>query len=105
MDNLNYYLSTDQTKLHNKFSGWTGGNLAIRYVHFNTILYGSTIRVNVSANIEYSDEGFYTRSYADEKFREACDDYVNDNIQRLDDDEYDSIDDIEYYFSLSFSRM
>jgi hypothetical protein len=98
---LNYKLRCNITDLHNRFSGWDGGNLRLNSADFSTSISGSTLTVQVRADISYSDSGFYTRSYAQTHFEEACEEYVQDILDDLDDDDYSYV---SYRFSLSLSR-
>ena len=98
---LNYKLRCGITDLHNRFSGWDGGNLRLNSADFSTSISGSTLTVSVRADISYSDSGFYTRSYAQSHFEEACRDYVSDILDDFDDDDYSYV---SYRFNLSLSR-
>ena len=55
---LNYKLRCNITDLHNRFSGWDGGNLRLNSADFSTSISGSTLTVQVRADISYSDSGF-----------------------------------------------
>lgn len=98
---LNYRLRCNITDLHNRFSGWEGRNLSLDYADFRASISGSTLTVRVSANISYSDSGFYTRSYAQSHFEEACQAYVENILDEMDDDDYSYV---SYQFNLSLSR-
>ena len=99
--NLCYKLSTGISDLHNRFSGWDGGNLRLNSADFSASVSGSTLTVQVRADISYSDSGFYTRSYAQSHFEEACQEYVWDILDDLDEDGYSYV---SYRFNLTLSR-
>ena len=97
---LNYFLRIEDLTLRNKFCAWNN-DLNMKSVRFEDWVNGSTLHVKVYADLEYRDN--YTRDFVQEHFQNCCEEYIDEIIDRLDEDDCDSFDYVSYDYSLSLS--
>lgn len=98
---FDYRLRTEETTLNNNFCGWDS-NLRLKDVQFSEYISSSTLRVTVKARIEFYPP--YTRDFVLNRFKECCEEYIDEILEEFDYDE-DDFKYVEYDYSVSAIPM
>lgn len=110
-EEIKYRLKYNELNLFNKFVGWNGSNLGMDQLSYQVSIYSTTLTVRTFALLKYSDQSFYTKSYAVQSFKECMEQYVKEIIDEVENafyiesfDEPDIID-IHIEYQLTTEKM